>query len=145
VDETTDPAASAGLDSCPTAWDFWVKDGTGLGANNGVVCLCARPGGACLDGVLWSNRTSVSDVRYRGFGSAEVLERAEELARLGGWRPAGARVAPEDGINPEGSTATRSICRRADGADSNTATDWHIVPTRASSFGAANSDEVYEP
>jgi hypothetical protein len=145
VDETTDPAASTGLDSCPTAWDFWVKGGTGLGANNGVLSLCQSPGGACLDGVLYSNRTSASDVRYRGFGSAETLARAEELAQMGGWRPAGARIVPEDGINPEGSTATRSICRGADCADSDTAADWHIVPTLKYSFGAPNSDEVYVP
>jgi len=95
--------------------------------------------------VLYSNRTSESDERYRGFGTADMLERAEELVRDGGWRIAGARVAPEDGMNPEGSTATRSLCRSSTSTDTDGRGDWHVVPTRGSTFGAENSDEAYEP
>ena len=98
-----------------------------------------------LDGVLYSNRTSQSDEAYRGFGSAETLTRAEELVSAGGWTHAGARVSPEDAVNPDGSTGTRSICRQPRAADTNSSEDWHIVPTRKASFGAENSDEVYTP
>jgi hypothetical protein len=145
VDETTDMAASTGFDASDTAFDFWMRDGKGLGGNNGVVSLFDRPGGACLDGVLYSNRTVESDELYAGFGSAETRARAEELADCGAWAPAGARITPEDGINPEGSTGTRSLCRSAASDDSNRAQDWHIVPTRRSTIGAGNSDEVYVP
>ena len=72
VDETTDPTASTGPDVRDAAWDLWVRGSTGLGGNNGVVSLYSRPGGTCLDGVLYSNRTSESDARYRGFGSDDM-------------------------------------------------------------------------
>ena len=120
-----------------------LQDGKGLSGNNGVLSLYDRPGGKCLDGVLYSNRTSQSDELYRGFGSEETLNRAEELVLAGGWKPAGARVSPEDAVNPEGSTGTRSICRSSGSADTDSAEDWHIVPTRKATFGAENSDEVY--
>jgi hypothetical protein len=145
VDETTDRAVATGFDATDTAFDFWMRDGKGLGGNNGVVSLYDRPGGTCLDGILYSNRTVESDEQYAGFGSAEMRARAEELAGCGAWAPAGTRITPEDGVNPEGSTGTRSLCRSAASDDSNRAQDWHIVPTRRATIGAENSDEVYVP
>jgi hypothetical protein len=144
-DEPGDPELSGGLDASPSAYDFWVPGGTGLSGNNGVLSLYDRPGGELRDGVLYSNRTSASDSQYRGFGSAATLARAEELAREGGWIAAGEAIRPEDSVNPEGSTATRSLCRSSDSLDSDTAADWHIVPTRGSTFGTVNSDERYVP
>ncbi len=145
VDETGDTAASGGIDASPSTRDFWLHGGQGLGGNNGVISVHERPGGPIIDGLLYSNRTSGSDDRFRGFGTADVLERAEELVRDGGWRIAGAVVTPEDGISPEGSTATRSLCRSSTSADTDSRSDWHIVPTRGSTFGADNSDEEYAP
>lgn len=145
VDETGDPSASGGIDASPSALDFWLRGAQGLGGNNGVLSVYERPGGPILDGLLYSNRNSGSDERYRGFGGSDVLERAEELVRDGGWRIAGGRVAPEDAIDPEGSTATRSLCRSSTSVDTDGPQDWHIVPTRGSTFGADNTDEVYVP
>jgi hypothetical protein len=145
LDEAGDPSVSGGLDASPTAYDFWVPAGRGLSGNNGALSLYDRPGGILADGVLYSNRTSASDSLYRGFGSAETLARAEELVREGGWRPALEEVRPEDAANPEASTATRSLNRGSDSADTDTAADWHVVPTRGSTFGGANSDELYVP
>jgi hypothetical protein len=145
LDETSDRTASSGVGSCGTAFDFWVPDGKGLGGNNGVLSLYDMPSGALLDGVLYSNRTSRSDQLYRGFGSSATLSRAEELVREGGWKIHGGSVAPEDAVNPDGSTSTRSLCRGSSSVDTNDRSDWHIVPTRKSSFGEANSDEVYAP
>jgi hypothetical protein len=144
VNESTDIAASGGTDASASAWDFWLQDCKGLGGNNGVVSLYDRPGGSCLDGFLYSNRVSQSDERYRGFGSSEMLARAEELAAVGGWKPAGARVTPEDAVSPEGSTGTRSLCRSSASADTDGPVDWHVVPTRKATYGAENSDEVWE-
>ena len=145
VDESTDPAASGGKDASSTAWDLWMKDSQGLPGSNGALSLCDRVGGACLDAVLWSNRTSQSDEAYGGFGSEQMRARAEELAQAGAWPATGTRISPEDAVNPEGSTATRSLCRSSASADTNTAADWHIVPTRKASPGADNTDEVYAP
>jgi hypothetical protein len=145
LDEPGDPDLSGGLDASPSAYDFWVPGGTGISGNNGVLSLYDRPGGVLCDGVLYSNRASSSDSLYRGFGSAATLARAEELAREGGWIAAAEAIRPEDAVNPEGSTATRSLCRSSGSQDSDTAADWHIVPTRGSTFGAVNSDERYVP
>jgi len=145
VNETTDPAASGGRDASSTAWDLWMKDSPGLPGANGALSLCGRIGGTCLDAVLWSNRTSQSDEAYGGFGSDQMRARAEELAQAGAWKPSGTRITPEDAVNPEGSTATRSLCRSSGSADTNTAADWHIVPTRKATLGTENSDEVYSP
>jgi hypothetical protein len=145
VDETSDTAASKGIDASDTAFDFWVPEGGGLGGNNGVLSLYIRPGGEIVDGLLYSNRNSDSDAQYRGFGTASTLARAEELVADGGWRISGTRVAPEDAVNPDGSTATRSLCRSSGSGDTDRREDWHIVPTRKSTFGSDNSDEVYSP
>jgi hypothetical protein len=145
LNETVDKAASGGTDACATAYDFWVAGGRGVSGNNGVLSLYQRPGGALMDGVLYSNRTSTSDEKYRGFGAAATLVRAEELVRDGGWQAAGQRISPEDAVNPDGSTSTRSLCRSSGSADTDRALDWHIVPTRKASWGTDNSDDVYSP
>jgi hypothetical protein len=145
IDETTATDLSDGLDASDQAYDFWIPEGGGISGNNGVISCYDRPGGAVLDGVLYSNRTSDSDENYGGFGTRNSWERAQELVADGGWLIAGQRVRPEDAVNPEGSTGTRSICRGANEADTDTAADWHIVPTRRFTFGEENSDEIYTP
>jgi hypothetical protein len=143
INELSDKTASGGLDSSPAAFDFWIPEARGISGNNGVLTVYERPGGRLLDGVLYSNRTSSSDEDYDGFGSSRLLARARELTAEGGWKTASGTVAPEDGVDPEGSTSTRSLCRSTDSADTDSAADWHVVPTRGSTFGAENSDERY--
>ena len=127
----------------PGVWDFWMQEGTGLSGKNGVLTVHAAPGGALLDGVLYSNRTSDSDERYRGFGSKATMLRADRLAELGGWKFAGELIAPEDAISSAATTSTRSLNRDSSNTDTDSAADWHTVPTRGASFGAVNSDEVH--
>lgn len=145
VNETEDKTASGGLDATDTAYDFWVEEGGGLSGNNGIITLYSTPRGTLLDCVLYSNRTSQSDENYRGFGTKKVMEWADRIAEEGGWKMSGAYIAPEDAVNPEDSTATRSICRDSQGKDTDSSADWHIVPTSTATFGAVNSDEVYAP
>jgi hypothetical protein len=143
VNESVDVAASRGSDSSDSAWDLWVPGGKGLAGNNGVLSLYERPGGKCLDGVLYSNRTSQSDEQYGGFGTEEMRVRAEDLVQAGGWKAAGPRVTPEDALSPEGSTGTRSICRSSSSVDTDCPGDWHVVPSRKATFGADNCDESW--
>lgn len=145
VDETRTTDESGGYDAHPEAWDFWVPDGSGLSGNNGVITLCENPVGGIIDAVLYSNRTSSSDERYRGFGSTAVMERADALVAAGAWVAEAGTVRPEDAVNPEDSTATRSMSRSRSGADSNSRHDWHITPTRGLTAGYENEDAVYEP
>ncbi len=144
IDETQFKDESGGLDACDEAWDYWIEGGEGLSGNNDVLSLYSCPGGNVIDAVVYSNRTSESDEKYRGFGSLRMLERVDEITAAGAWKIAGVYAAPEDAVDPEDSTSTRSICRGSDSADSDGKSDWHIVPTRGSSFGSVNSDDVYE-
>ncbi len=145
IDETTSKTESGGVRAADDAWDLWVEGGTGLSGNNGTITLFTAPYGPLIDGFLYSNRTSASDEKYRGFGSTRVMNRADRLAELSGWESAGTSIAPEDAVNPDNSTATRSMCRNSESTDTNTRGDWHIVPTSTSSFGQINSDEIYTP
>lgn len=145
IDELEDPTASGGLDATDTGWDFWVEDSSGISGNNGAVSLYDQPGAGLLDAVIYSNRTSASDERYRGFGSKKALAMVDGVAADGGWVAAGAQVAPEDAVDPEDSTATRSMNRKRSPEDTDTAADWHIVPTSGYTFGAPNNDEEYAP
>ena len=145
INETTDRAASGGRNASPDAWDYWVSGGTGLSTNNGVLSLVENPLGGYIDAVIYSNRTSESDTRYRGFGSRKMLARADAVVEAGQWVAAGRAVVPEDAIPSGASTATRSMSRRSDGRDTNSAADWHITPTRGSTPGSVNTDEVHAP
>ena len=143
IDETESRTASQGKDASENAWDFWVLGGNGLSGNNGTISLYTDPDGALIDCVIYSNRTSGSDETYRGFGGKDVLLRVDELIEEGGWVAQGELMTPEDAVNPEESTSTRSLCRSSDSVDTDSRADWHIVPTKGSTFGAENIDEKY--
>ncbi|MDR1893972.1 MAG: hypothetical protein LBQ61_04665 [Spirochaetales bacterium] len=141
-----DLGASGGLDAGPGYRDFWVPGGDGLPNSHGVLSLCLYPGGPLIDGVVYSTGNSATAARYRGFGSAATLAQAEYLAAQGGWEVQGAEILPEaDAINPEDSTATRSLNRDTAGTDTNSKDDWHIVPNSKYTFGRANSPEIFSP
>ena len=141
-----DIAVSGGYDASPTARDFWVPGGSGLSGNNGVIAVYAAPGAGLIDAVLYSNRTTASDEKYSGFGSTRMLDKTIQLAAEEGWNGTGTDGAlrPEDAVNPDDSTATRSMCRTSVPSDTDSSADWHIVPTSSSTFGEINIDEVYE-
>jgi hypothetical protein len=145
IDETLAIDTSGGLDASPVAFDFWVRDGSGLSGNNGVLSLYTQPDGELIDAVLYSNRASDSDTEYRGFGSADLMAQTDELCAADGWRVQGEKAAPEDAVNPTGSTTTRSLCRTSGSTDTDGKSDFHIVPTKKASFGRENSDEAYQP
>ena len=143
VDETASMTESAHPQASEDAWDLWLPEGEGLSGNNGVVSLYARPDGDVLDGVIYSDRTSESDERYRGFGTRRVLERVDELVAAGGWQVAGELARPEDAVDSNDTTSTRSMARGSDHADTDSRADWHITPTRGATFGGLNTDEVF--
>ena len=145
VDETERTDISGGLDSSLNAFDLWVRQGGGLSGNNGVLSLYSCPGGRILDAVVYSNRTSESDTNYAGFGSADVYARVCALEAAGAWTFTGEHIAPEDAVNPDPSTATRSIARDSRSGDTDGRSDWHITPTSGSTFGELNGDAVYVP
>ncbi len=145
IDETGAADVSGGIDSSAEARDFWVKGGSGLSGNNGALTVFSSPGGTLLDAVIYSNRTSSSDEKYRGFGSTAMLHKADCISEKNSWIFTGELIAPEDCVNPEKSTATRSLSRNSSSTDVNSNADWHNVPTGGYTFGKINSDDVYVP
>lgn len=145
IDETDSMLQCSADEAVMGAWDVWMEGARGLSGNNGVLTVYSHSNGDLLDGFLYSNRTSASDEKYRGFGSRATMDRADQLWLQEGWTAAGRLVAPEDAVDPEDSTSTRSMCRAPGAADSDSAGDWYIVDTRESSFGSENSTVLYEP
>lgn len=143
IDETVDKAASGGLNNSANAWDFWVAGGDGIPNTTGALTLLSSPEGAVIDAVLYSSRRYDATHQRRGFGTQGQLEVFEEISELGAWVIQGTVVIPEDGIDPTDSTATRSLSRSSTGGDTDSPSDWHIVPTAGATPGFVNTDEVY--
>lgn len=144
VNETAGINVSGGRLATDTARDFWMPEAPGLPGNNGAAVLYSRRRGKVLDAVIWSSRADNPDDEYLGW-TRESFKWASALAASGAWQSSGEAVLPSEAVQAEGSTATRSICRGTDANDTDTPSDWHIVPTRGASFGAANTDDIYRP
>jgi hypothetical protein len=145
IDETESKLQCSADEAAIGAWDVWLEGASGLSGNNGVLTVYSHSNGGLIDGFLYSNRTSAADENYRGFGSRATMDRADQLWMQEGWSAAGRLIAPEDAVNPDDSTATRSMCRAPGAEDSDSAADWYIVDTSESSFGSENSTVLYEP
>jgi hypothetical protein len=145
IDETLDKTAATGKGASPTAFDFWAQGTGNLSKDNDVLSLYSNPEGLLLDGVLYTIKEYEEGMKYNGFGTSLMLNKVSELVADGGWLIAGSEPYPRDGVNPKGSTSTRSLGRSGDYGDTNKPEDWHIVPTGKASFGRPNSDEVYVP
>jgi hypothetical protein len=97
-----------------------------------------------IDAVLYSIRTADSDTKYGGFGSAALRDRVAAIVDSGAWF-ASEPPRPEDCARSEGTTSTRTICRSSSAGDSDSGGDWHVVPTKGSTLGTHNTDEVNVP
>lgn len=143
ITETVSMSESESVHASDFAWDVWIESGEGLSGNNGIISLYTTPRGELMDAVFYSNRNSGSDTSYRGFGSRILLDRVMILTEQGGWQSSDLEIVPEDGVNPDDSTATRSLCRFSPYTDTNSSKDWYIVPTGKSTFGEPNFEGVY--
>ena len=144
VNELSSKSVSGGKEASDNAWDFWLEFQNGLSATNGVLSLYNSPGGNLEDCFVYSNRTSLSDTKYGGFGTSTNQYRANNVAELNHWFIVGDTIIPEDCFNPVDGTSTRTLCRNSTSSDSNKKIDWHIVPTGECTFGYKNCDEIYE-
>lgn len=145
IDELDKIDISGGRESSLSARDFWLKTQEGLSATNGVLSLCYSPGGTVMDCFVYSNRTSLSDVDYHGFGTYTNQLRADSMGAIGEWLFDGEWIVPEDCFMPVDGTSTRTLCRDSSSGDTQSVSDWHIVPTGMCSFGSCNSDKKYQP
>jgi hypothetical protein len=136
--------AASGKGAQPTAWDFWLPGTGNITKDNDVLSLYTNPEGDVIDGLLYTSRTYEPGAKYNGFGTSLMLNKAAELVSGGGWSIEGEEPFPQDSFNPTGATSTRTICRDSQSTDTDSAADWHIVPTGKRTPGAVNSDEVYK-
>jgi hypothetical protein len=134
---------ASGTGAQPTAWDFWLPGSGGLTKDNDVISLYTNPEGDVIDGLLYTSRIYEAGAKYNGFGTSLMLNKVMELVSGGGWRIAADEPFPQDGFNPTGATSTRTICRDSQSTDTDSAADWHIVPSGKRTPGAVNSDEVF--
>lgn len=145
IDETQDMTSASGRGSSASAWDFWAPGTGNLSKDNDILSLYTNPGGELIDGLLYTSKVYEEGMKYNGFGTSLMFEKAAELVAAGGWKIGGSEPYPEDGFDPTGATSTRTICRNSSSGDTDAAGDWHIVPTGFRTPGEANSDEVYAP
>lgn len=144
IDETENKTLASGKGASPTAFDFWAQGTGNLSKDNDVLSLYTNPEGILLDGILYTSKVFEEGMKYNGFGTSLMLNKVKELVSGGGWKIAGAEPYPSDGFDPSKATSTRTICRSSTSADTDTAGDWHIVPTGSRTPGGVNSDEVYK-
>ncbi len=126
------------------AWDLWLTEDQGLSGSNGVLSLYNCPEGEMLDAVIYTNRSSKPDENHLGW-TGQTFDQVSQVNSEKQWLFSSDLIPPEEAVSSKQTTATRSLCRNSLSEDSNTAADWHTVPTGKKSFGKANSDEVYEP
>lgn len=144
ITETTDKAVSTGKLASDSAWDLWVDGDKAVSGKNGIISLYTNPFGNIIDAVPYSNRITADSEDYHGWTSA-TIGMIEELSFLDEWENTEGFIRPENAVNSEGTTGTRSICRNSLSEDNNNRDDWHIVPTGEKSFGQINSDNIYIP
>lgn len=144
INEKDDKTESKGKLASDSAWDLWVGGDKPVSGKNGMISLYTNPFGTIIDSVPYSNRLTADSEDYRGWTSA-TFHMIEELSFLEEWENTDGFIRPEDAVLSKGTTGTRSICRNSLSEDSNTNSDWHIVPTGKKSFGHANSDKIHTP
>ncbi len=127
------------FEGIPDEHQFHMIDPMGLSGNNGAISLYSSAQGDVIDAVVYSNRSSSSDSDYQGFGSSSLLYKVGQLYKFGAWDS----LIPEGAISTGSMTATRSSCRNDPYSDTDSAEDWHTVPTSGASFGENNGNEIY--
>lgn len=144
VTESEDKTVSTGKLASDKAWDIWVERDKPVSGKNGIISLYTNPFGTIIDTVVYSNRVSADSEDYQGW-TATTFDAIEELSFMQIWKNPDGFIRPEDAVQSNGTTGTRSICRNSISEDTDSKEDWHIVPTGEKSFGEANSENVYIP
>lgn len=117
-------------------------DSLKLSSTNGVISIYTNPYGDIIDSVIYTKNLNDPDKRYRNFGLRKVLERVDYISEKNQWLAISDIIYPEDVINIDNSTTTRSV-NRINFVDTNTSEDWIICNTNESTFGFENSNNSY--
>lgn len=133
------------------AYDHWAADFNGLSATTGVLSVNEKPQGRILDAVIYSVNFTEPGKNSRSWGLSKTMKMVDFIDAASEWKridSSALTLQPEDAIRSKDSTATRSLNRRWKNGvpiDTNSSSDWYIVPTSKSTFGERNEEKVYSP
>ena len=144
LNETNLKDESGGKLASDLAWDLWLPEDSGLSGSNGILTLYKSPMGEMLDAVIYSDREPDPEDDLLGWTS-RTFDAAADLFESGDWLFSSEDISPLEAVRSEYTTGTRSLCRSSSSFDSDSAADWHTVPTGGKTFGEINSDDVYVP
>jgi hypothetical protein len=131
---------SGGMDSCPTARDFWIPGSNKLLRKTDAVYVLDKDD-RVLDAVMISESPDASwDRTY-------LAEAAEFLFNEGAWKsPSGEICTPADAVSSAntGTAVTRSISRDETVENSKTAADWYVTANAGITPGLPNNPKRYQ-
>ena len=132
VNETgTNLGESKGNDALSTARDFWMPGTLKLHDTNVIYIMDQDDN--IMDGVLLLS----SNYKWKD----SMTSPAREMARQGMWSGS----EPDDAVNTNGNTATRTINRDEHRQNSHSAADWYVTVTSGATPGKANNTNRYRP
>ena len=119
-----------------TTYNIPAHSDEGLATNNGVFVVYRTPSEDedVIDALVYTNGESTS---YSGFGSARVEASYDDLSESFDW------MGPA--FNSKHATSTRTVSRRNNRQDTDSASDFYITVTRGQTFGGMNSSAEYMP
>ena len=132
--EYGDLAESGGLNSSPTARDFWIPGTTKLLHKTAVVYVVDQD-----DRII--NAVMICENPAAPWPKDYFFEAANSLFEQGAWQAAdGITSRPADAVNSSGTTNTRTICRDETLAgNSGSNADWYITATSSATPGGENN------
>jgi hypothetical protein len=143
IQETESLDSSDGIDAMEDVRDFWCHGWNGVSASNGLLTLSQSPYDQAISALPYSNRYGADRERYQGFGTKKVGQWMEALSLLSIWQYSEDQIYPEDCIQSDNSSSTRSLFFA--GEDSKSKDSWFTSATRGSSFGRENDNPIYIP
>ncbi|MDR1909230.1 MAG: hypothetical protein LBQ35_04885 [Spirochaetaceae bacterium] len=123
-----------------SARDLWIPGAVKNINKKGAAVYLVDQDDRVLDALIFCDDSS-------GWWKDEKMAQAAEfLAAADAWTGSeGGMSGPADAASSAGVTATRTLNRRPDYPDSNTASDWYVTVTSGNSPGQGNNENVYQP
>jgi len=135
----SDLSESGGMNSSPTARDFWVPGTAKLIHKTSFIYLIDQD-----DNVI--NALVISEKPDSWWDKEYFAQTANLLFARNAWQTAGENVCrPADAVISAGTTNTRTICRDETIDNTNSAADWYIAATSSATPGSPNNPKRYEP
>jgi len=133
----TDLAESGGINSSPTARDFWIPGETKLLHKTAMIYVLDQDDKVINAVILCENPNAPWPKDY-------FFDTANFLFLKGAWKSAdGITCRPSDAVSSAGTTNTRTICRDETAENSNSAADWYITATSSATPGGPNNPKRY--